>query len=208
MLYTQYANSANFQNFLYGGTKDSTPYAGLNNYINSYWRSFYDQIFYITGQDINTAGLDAWGQILGVGRQYQLPTQDKTFGFTVNPGNITDYAQNFDHGSFYSGTGFSILGNTEYKALLILVARTMMSNLSILSITKLLNDFFVLLNISIDVSVAVDSVNPFQINYTFKSGGVLTPLPLWVSYIFSIAYIDKGTFYLPVPIGRQPNLIT
>lgn len=238
MLYVQYANSTNFQNLLYGGSYTAindagvsvkVPYAGLNNYMNCYWMSFYKQIFDIkTAHSLNydgtdilySAGLDLWGEILGVGRQFIIGTQDSTFGFDQNPHNLTGYAQNFDHGTFTQGGTYSILPDAEYRALLMLVARTMISNLSILSITKLLNDFFTFLTgagsapktqYEILANVSVDATNPMQINYEFRSAitpASLAKLPIWIANIFNIANQTTGTFYLPLPIGRTPHIIS
>jgi hypothetical protein len=216
MLYVQYALSEKFQNLLYGHDNDietsTTQFLGLNNYLNIYWKDFYDQIFNIG--TANDTGLDIWGQLLNTGRQYYLPTQEKTFGFNVNPGNITDYAQNFEHGSFYNGGNYQVLEQFQYRCLLILRARTFISNGSILSITKILNDFFSNLknykpssineDYDISVSVNTDLNIPYQVNYTFHHNTTpSTSLPIWLATIFS----PGNTDYLPIPIGGFPNII-
>lgn len=95
-------------------------------------------------------------------------------------------------------------------------ARTFVSNLSILSITKLLNDFFIDLqeygdpafNYKFIVSVEVDPTNLHQLNYKFKDVSA-TPtgeLPEWIATIFNLTNYNNGTYYLPLPIGTIPNI--
>ena len=211
-LYVQYANSTKFQNFLYG----NDDFIGLNNLLNIKWNDYYDQIFNIL--TCNSTGLDIWGKILNIPRSYYIGTQDKTFGFNVNPGNITDYAQNFNHGTFTAGNTWSTLPDGEYRCLLMMVARTYISNLSILQITKLLNDFFINLqkygtpnntfNYSFVVSVSVDNANPHQLNYIFKdvSSNPDGKLPQWISFIFSLGNYNTHAYYLPLPVGTSPNI--
>lgn len=209
-LYVQYSNSNNFQNYLYG----TDNYDGLNSVLNLYWKDFYDQIFNV--KTCNSDGLNIWGQILNTTRNYSLPTVSKTFGFNVNPNNTTDYAQNFNHGTFYSGATYSILPDGEYRCLLMLRAQTFISNMSILSITKILNDFFINLqqygnpaiNYKFVVSVTVDFLQQNQLNYKFKdvSENPTGQLPTWITYIFSVSNLSKNTYYLPLPIGTVPNI--
>ena len=209
-LYVQYSNSSNFQDFLYGTDEN----IGLNNILNISWVDFYNDIFNIL--TANSVGLNLWGQILNTSRNYYLPISSRTFGFNVNPMNTTGYAQNFNNGTFYSGATWSTLPDGEYRCLLMLKARTFISNMSIASITKLLNDFFINLqqygsdtqNYQFVVSVAVDNTQIHQLNYIFKDVSP-TPtglLPLWVGYIFSLSNLNTNTYYLPLPIGTIPNI--
>ncbi len=209
-LYVQYAKSTNFQNLLYGTNVN----IGLNNVLNCTAQDFYNNIFNILSPTITSAGLNIWGAILNTPRNYKIGTREKTFGFNVNPNNITDYAQNFNHGTFYnSNSVFSILPDGEYRCLLILIARMNISNMSIISITRLLNDFFILLqqfgspqqNYNWVISVSADTTTPNQLNYDFKNTGTGS-FPIWLSYIFSTVNIPSNTFYLPLPIGTYPNI--
>ena len=215
MLYVQYAQSTNFQNLLYGENTVDTQYPGLNNYLNVYWQDFYDQIFNIL--TCNSVGLNIWGQILNTGRQYYIGTQNQTFGFNVNPGNTTDYAQNFNNGSFTVGGTYTILNDGDYRCLLMLRARYFVCNGSILAITKLLNDFFINLQLygstddqdyNIIVTVSPDVSTPYQVNYHFKH--TVTPgseLPLWIAAIFTPnSAVNNNAYYLPIPTGGFPNI--
>lgn len=216
MLYVEYAQSANFQNLLYGNVDDNgvPQYVGLNNYLNISWQDFYFQIFNIF--TCNDDGLNIWGQMLNTGRQYYIGTQTSTFGFTVNPYNETGYAQNFGFGSFTAGGNFTVLKTGQYRCLLLLRARTYISNGSILSITKLLNDFFINLkiysnndgnNYNIKVSVSQDMTTPHQINYTFQhTDSPSTSLPLWVNAIFFPNMANPSSYYLPIPVGGFPSI--
>lgn len=209
-LYVQYSNSKNFQNFLYGNDTN----IGLNSVLNIRVQDFYNDIFNIL--TANTAGLNIWGQILNTDRGYYLPTGDNVFGFNVRPNNTTDYAQNFNHGTFYHGGNYSILPDGEYRCLLMLRARTFISNMSILSITSLLNDFFINLkqygsttqNYDFIVSVNAEYNYNNRLNYTFKdvSSNPTNKLPLWISYIFSVINISNNNFYLPLPVGAYPKI--
>lgn len=208
MIYNQDSGAKKLQSILYG----TDSYAGLNNYLNISWKDFYRDIFNIF--TANTVGLNIWGEILNTGRQYYFGTQEKTFGFDVNPKNTTDYAQNFNHGTFTSGGSFTVLSDDEYRCLLMLRARTFKCNGSILQITSILNDFFINLkkydtssnqDYDIKVSVTPDPIIPFRVNYKFIHK--TTPsnqLPLWINAIFI-----KNNFnqvYLPIPIGGYANI--
>jgi hypothetical protein len=211
-LYVQYAKATKFQNFINGNDE----FIGLNNLLNVKWNDYYDQIFNIL--TCNSTGLDIWGKILNIPRSYQIGTQEKTFGFNVNPKNTTDYAQNFNHGTFISGNTWSTLPDGEYRCLLIMLARMYVSNLSIRQITKLLNDFFINLqkygtpnekiNYNFIVSVSVDDAQHNQLNYIFKdvSQSPTGNLPQWISYIFSLGNYNSHSYYLPLPLGTVPNV--
>lgn len=215
MLYVQYAQSKNFQSLLYGGENIDGEFAGLNTYLNIYWRDFYDQIFNIL--TATEYGLNVWGQILNTGKQYFIGTQDSTFGYDVVPVplDLIGYAQNYDQGSYSFGDTFSIMSIEQYRCLLILRARTFISNGSILSITTLLNDFFINLqdfasgdgeDYYIAVTVSQDLTTPYQVNYNFKH--TVTPsstLPYWISAIF-FTNVALNAYYLPIPIGGFPNI--
>lgn len=209
-LYVQYSDSAKFQKYIYGDDTD----IGLNSVLNLDWEDFYNLVFNIlTCED---TGLNIWGQLLNTPRNYYIGTQDQTFGFNVNPGNTTDYAQNFNNGTFFAGATWSILGAGEYRCVLMLRARTFISNLSILEITSLLNDFFLNLqtygdstvNYKFIVSVAVDGTNAHQLNYTFKDVSVSPTgqLPVWIATIFDLTNYNNGTYYLPLPVGTVPDI--
>lgn len=209
-LYVQYSNSKNFQNWLYG----TNNYIGINSTLNINIKDFYNNIFNIN--TCNTTGLNLWGQILNTPRNFYIGTAPKTFGFNVNPHNTVDYAQNFNHGTFYSGGLWTTLPDGEYRCLLMLRARTFISNMSILSITKLLNEFFLNLqgyannteNYQFSVSVSVDNFTHNQLNYIFKDLSIAPTgkLPIWITNIFSITNISVNAFYLPLPIGTYPNI--
>lgn len=209
-LYVQYSSSEKFQKYLYGNNTD----IGLNSLLNLYWKYFYDDIFNIL--TCNDQGLDIWGQILNTSRGYYIGTNSRTFGFNVNPGNTIDYAQNFNHGTFFSGSVWSILKAGEYRCVLMLRARTFISNMSILGITKLLNDFFLNLqqygeagvNYEFVVSVSADPIIHHQLNYKFKdvSETPTAQLPRWMANVFAINNYGNGTYYLPLPVGTIPNI--
>jgi len=96
--------------------------------------------FYATIFDIDTAvgyGLDAWGKIVGVGRQIAVAQAD-FFGFKGS------FLQPFGQAPFYSGpsAGTYLLSDTAYRLLILVKALSNISDCSIPSYNRLLQNLF------------------------------------------------------------------
>jgi len=204
MLYAEYANAEYFNNLLYGVDTTETHFDGFNSYLNINWQDFYN-IFY----NIYTAtsyGLDNWGRILGVTRNIYIPIIKNTFGFGDSenppaPPGPDGYPQAFNYGSFSSGGAkYTSLKDSQFRCVLLMRYRTLVSNMSILSIQYIMNEFFFNLTRFADedtpntqfVSVQ-DNLAEMSITYTFTQ-----KLEPWQTVIFSSS--QNPTNLLPRPL--------
>ncbi len=211
-LFAQYSNASNFRNFLYG----NEDYIGLNSYLNIDYKDYYDNFFNVLTiagtQDDPTDqfgpnGLDNWGILLGMSRNVLIPDTRKRFGFgddTV-PTTMNGWPQSFNYGAFYSGaTLFTPMADDIYRCMLMMRYQTLTSNMSILSITNILNNFFINLNtfgLTNAQTVNVqDNLAEMSITYTFTE----TLLP-YQTAIFNTE--DSSTNYLPRPTSVAPIIV-
>jgi hypothetical protein len=201
MLYIQYQNAPYWERLLYGDSE--VPYKGINSYVNIEYRDYYKDYF-----NIYTASgdaLDNWGIILNTSRNIQSLKLDtsKTLKFNKNTTPITNFKPAFNHGSFapLSSVGYVSLDDNQYRCLLLMRYQTFTSNMSILSITDILNTYFSNLNKYGYPNTQVVSVND---NFTSPTAGIIIygfsqPLDTIESTIFTKP--DSHTYYLPVPLG-------
>lgn len=100
--------------------------------------------FYSTVWDIETAvgfGLDVWGKIVGVARNYQIPSTPSYFGFDDG---VNDY-EPFGQGPLYAGqtqTQTYILPDDQYRTLILVKALANISNCTIPAYNQLLSNLF------------------------------------------------------------------
>jgi len=135
---SQYASSPTINGLISSFNYALDPSTDLYN--------FYQNVF-----NVNTAvgvGLDAWGQIVGVSRNLQVNNTQQYLGFdeayssTAGNQNPTP----FNTAPFYSGTNVTtsyVLGDAQYRQLILAKAFANISNLSTQSINTFLRYLFV-----------------------------------------------------------------
>jgi hypothetical protein len=124
---SQYGNSPVLNQLIQNMNAYLDPTADLD--------AFYDNIW-----DIETAvgyGLDVWGAIVGEGRQLLVPNTEY-FGFSQAS------LQPFGQEPFYSGptTGTYLLSDTAYRLLILVKALSNISDASVPSYNRLLQNLF------------------------------------------------------------------
>ncbi len=99
--------------------------------------------FYASVWNISTAagfGLDIWGRIVGVSRQFQVPNNGPWFGFQTGAAD----SQPFGQSPFYPGpaTGSYLLSDDAFRVLILVKAIANISDCSIPSYNTLLSNLF------------------------------------------------------------------
>lgn len=97
---------------------------------------FYNEVFNIT--TAKTYGLDIWGRILGIGRYFEVVDDRLFFGL------LGSRLQPFNQAPFYDEgvTNTYRLGDDAYRQLLLLKAMANVSDTSIPSLNRILNQFY------------------------------------------------------------------
>jgi hypothetical protein len=157
-------------------------------------QAFYDNFFNILtcGSD----GLDNWGLLLDRSRTIPVPALDNVFGFgdVLGLPVAPTYPQNYDHGSFYSGSSiYTALTDPQYRTLLQFTYAYLTSNFSLMSANLIMNAYCA--TFENPVTVQVSTTGPKQMEFLIT--GTLEP---WQSAIFALPGV------LPIPMGVQATL--
>lgn len=116
----------------------------LNEDRRGYFQNGWQDDFYNIVWNVDTAqgfGLDIWGRIVDVGRELQVSTPEKRFGFVTG----TDSYLPFNQGAFYSGeaaTNTYRLTDNAYRALILTKALSNISATDCGSLNRVLNNLF------------------------------------------------------------------
>lgn len=111
---------------------------------SSYFNTGWGDQFYSIVWNVDTAqgfGLDIWGRIVGVGRELQIPSTDKKFGFYTG----TDSYLPFNQGTFYTGEGATDtyrLADNAYRTLILAKALSNISATDCRSLNRVINNLF------------------------------------------------------------------
>lgn len=117
----------------------------LIDYRQSYFSHPWGDQFYSVVWNVDTAqgfGLDAWGNIVVIGRYLQIPLQTSYFGFNAAPSQ--GWAP-FNQGTFYNGPQETQTYRLEDNAYRVLILAKAMANISATdskSLNRVLNNLF------------------------------------------------------------------
>ncbi len=189
-IYLQYANSPKLKD-LVNKTANSLLFKDIDFVTD-----------YLDIKTASTAGLNNWGIILNQPRNVISGTiYDGVFGFDtgVIPTNTTDYPQNFYNSNFFNinYTPTIDLDNNEYRALLLMIYRSKITNNSIYIMNDIIKEYAIntggsgipVVYSNYDMSITYDFNYILQTyeRYLFNNpntGATVLPKPAGVSIVF------------------------
>lgn len=195
---SQYGNSATITQLIRNMNTHIDPRSDFDNFYNFVWNVETAQGF----------GLDIWGRIVDIGRNLQIPSDPKEFGFD-EAGNS---AYCFDDEPFYSGeprTSLTYrLGDDAYRKLILVKALANISAVNARSLNQLLQNLFVdrgrayvLDNLDMSFRYVFEfDLQPFERAIITQSGAMARPAGVQFT-IFSNAIPAFGFFGSASAVG-------
>ena len=195
-LLSQYANSPILLQLIESLNDAIDPSKNIDAFYNQLW-------------NIDTAqgyGLDVWGRIVGVSRNFDVPYAGKTFGFDV-PGDSPQPYLPFNFGIFYTRSNAGsvyALGDDAYRQLILFKAFANIIDCSIPSLNALARTLF-----GYNAKYVVDGyvVDNYYANDSSSRAYVVDNGGMSMTYVFDFhlnpvqAAIANAPGLLPAPTG-------
>lgn len=126
-------------------------------------------------QTCDTQGLNNWGKILNITRNFIYYDYQQVFGFDTGVPNptTTDYPQNFGHGSFFSETTRTkkgVMSDEQYRIVILLTYQRYSVDCSVKACTAVSNFYVqkIYHNTAYDCEILEDFTAPkFTYNFNF-----------------------------------------